>query len=64
MPHALYYATTAAPPELTRHDVTMMRGGQHAWLIEGPGLRYWTAEIGERCSPILDDVIGRRPSSP
>lgn len=41
----------------------VIRGGQHAWLIEGPGLRYWTADIEEHCKPILD-VIGRRPSGP
>ena len=37
----------------------VIRGGQHAWLIEGPGLRYSSADIEERCKAILD-VIGRR----
>jgi len=40
----------------------VIRGGQHAWLIEGPGLRYCEAEIEERCRQILD-VIGRKPTS-
>jgi hypothetical protein len=40
----------------------VIRGGQHVWLIEGPGVRYMGAEIEERCKPILD-VIGRRPPS-
>jgi hypothetical protein len=39
----------------------VIRGGQHAWLIDGPGLRFWTAEIEERCRPILN-VIGGRSS--
>jgi len=39
----------------------VIRGGQHAWLIEGPGLRYTSAQIETQCKPILD-VIGRRPS--
>jgi hypothetical protein len=40
----------------------VIRGGQHAWLIEGPGLRYAPAEIEAQCKAILD-VIGRRPPS-
>ena len=79
MPYALYYATSPAPPAITRHEVVtrlvpvhfstiddalhaaalVIRGGQHAWLIEGPGLRYGSAEIEDRCAPILA-VIGRR----
>ena len=31
----------------------VMRGGQHVWLIEGPGVRLGTGEIEERCRPIL-----------
>ncbi len=37
----------------------VIRGGQHAWLIDGPGVRYGPAEIEERCRPIFD-VIGRK----
>jgi len=40
----------------------VIRGGQYAWLIEGPGLRYMPAEIEMQCKAILD-VIGRRPPS-
>jgi hypothetical protein len=40
----------------------VIRGGQHAWLIEGPGLRYAAPEIEERCKSILD-IIGRKPQS-
>jgi hypothetical protein len=32
----------------------VMRGGQHVWLIDGPGVHYAAAEIEERCRPILD----------
>lgn len=38
----------------------VIRGGQHAWLIEGPGLRYDSTEIEERCKSIFE-VIGRKP---
>lgn len=40
----------------------VIRGGQYAWLIEGPGLRYASAEIEERCKEILD-VMGRKRDS-
>ena len=36
----------------------VIRGGQYAWLIEGPGVSYKAAEIEERCRPMLD-VMGR-----
>jgi hypothetical protein len=32
----------------------VLRGGQHVWLIEGPGLRVTAAEIAEKCRPTLD----------
>jgi hypothetical protein len=32
----------------------VLRGGQHVWLIEGPGLRATAAEIQEKCRPTLD----------
>ena len=37
----------------------VIRGGQHAWLIEGPGLRYSATQVEEHCKPILE-VMGRR----
>ena len=37
----------------------VMRGGQHAWLIEGPGLRYTAKEIEERCAPMLKRFSGK-----
>jgi hypothetical protein len=36
----------------------VMRGGQHVWLIDGPGVRLAPAEIEERCRPILE-LFGR-----
>ena len=36
----------------------VMRGGQHVWLIDGPGVHYAPAEIEERCRPILE-LFGR-----
>ena len=79
MPYALYYATTPAPPDITKHEVITrlvpapfsplpdalhaaaleIRGGQHAWLIDGPGLSYSSAQIEEHCKPILE-IFGRR----
>jgi hypothetical protein len=38
----------------------VIRGGQHAWLLEGPGVRYTAAEIEERCRAILG-VMGPKP---
>jgi len=38
----------------------VIRGGQHVWLIEGPGVHYSSKEVEDRCKPILD-VIGRKP---
>ena len=38
----------------------VIRGGQHVWLLTGPGVQFTAAEIEERCRPILD-VIGRKP---
>jgi len=32
----------------------VLRGGQHVWLIEGPGVRYASKEIEERCRPLLE----------
>lgn len=31
----------------------VIRGGQHPWLIEGPGVRLDAQEIAKRCEPIL-----------
>jgi hypothetical protein len=31
----------------------VIRGGQHPWLIEGPGVRLDASEIAKRCEPIL-----------
>jgi hypothetical protein len=31
----------------------VIRGGQHAWLIEGPGVRLDAQEIAKRCEPML-----------
>ena len=36
----------------------VMRGGQHPWLIEGPGVRLEADEIAQRCAPLLK--IGNR----
>lgn len=32
----------------------VLRGGQHVWLIEGPGLTLTPKEIQERCRSTLD----------
>jgi hypothetical protein len=32
----------------------VLRGGQHVWLIEGPGLRLTAPEIAEKCRPTLE----------
>lgn len=40
----------------------VIRGGQYAWLIEGPGVSYRASEIEERCSSILK-LMGRPPSA-
>jgi hypothetical protein len=40
----------------------VIRGGQHAWLIDGPGLRYNAADIEDRCKSTLD-VMGRKRDS-
>ena len=37
----------------------VIRGGQYAWLIEGPGVRYNAKEIEDRCKPILDLMAGK-----
>ena len=34
----------------------VLRGGQHPWLIEGPGVRLEADEIAERCAPLLKSV--------
>jgi hypothetical protein len=31
----------------------VIRGGQHAWLIDGPGARLEAQDIAKRCEPIL-----------
>jgi hypothetical protein len=31
----------------------VLRGGQHPWLIEGPGVRLEAKEIAQRCAPLL-----------
>ena len=33
--------------------VLVMRGGQHPWLIAGPGVVLDAPEIAKRCEPIL-----------
>jgi len=38
----------------------VLRGGQHVWLIEGPGVRYGAREIEERCRPVLE-LFSRKP---
>ena len=38
----------------------VLRGGQHVWLIEGPGVRYAAKEIEERCRPLLE-LFSRKP---
>jgi hypothetical protein len=38
----------------------VIRGGQHPWLIDGPGVRLDAQEIAKRCEPILK-VIKRSP---
>ena len=38
----------------------VLRGGQHVWLLEGPGVRYTAKEIEERCKPILE-LFNRKP---
>lgn len=40
----------------------VIRGGQYAWLIEGPGVSYRASEIEERCNSILK-LMGRPPSA-
>ena len=40
----------------------VIRGGQHVWLLVGPGIEFTADDIEQRCKPILD-VIGRRPPS-
>jgi hypothetical protein len=32
----------------------VLRGGQHVWLIEGPGVRFSARDVEERCRPILE----------
>jgi hypothetical protein len=32
----------------------VLRGGQHVWLIEGPGMRLSAPDVEERCRPILE----------
>jgi len=39
----------------------VIRGGQHPWLIEGPGLRLDAQEIAARCAPLLR-IFPERPS--
>ena len=38
----------------------VIRGGQHVWLVSGPGVHFSAAEVEERCRPILD-LVGRKP---
>lgn len=50
----------------TMHDALhaaalVIRGGQYAWLIQGPGVRYNAKEIEDRCKPILDLMSGKPP---
>jgi hypothetical protein len=40
----------------------VIRGAQHPWLIEGPGVRLDAQEIGKRCEPILKLI--KRPAGP
>ncbi len=39
----------------------VLRGGQHVWLIEGPGVRIEAAEIRKRCRPTLEMFEKKRP---
>jgi hypothetical protein len=39
----------------------VIRGGQHAWLIDGPGVRLDAQEIAKRCEPILKVIKGSAP---
>lgn len=32
----------------------VLRGGQHVWLIEGPGVRLTAPEIAEKCRATLE----------
>ena len=32
----------------------VLRGGQHVWLIEGPGVRFSARDVEERCRPTLE----------
>jgi hypothetical protein len=34
----------------------VLRGGQHPWLIAGPGVRLEAHEIAERCAAVLKIV--------
>ena len=36
--------------------VLVIRGGQHPWLVEGPGVRLEAGEIAERCAALLKIV--------
>ena len=39
----------------------VLRGGQHVWLIEGPGLHLNAAQVEERCRPTLE--MFKRPTT-
>ena len=39
----------------------VLRGGQHVWLIEGPGLRLTAAQVEERCRSTLE--MFKRPTT-
>ena len=44
----------------------VLRGGQFVWLIEGPDLRATSAEVEEKCRPMLEmfkRATARKPSS-
>jgi hypothetical protein len=42
----------------------VLRGGQFAWLIEGPGIRYTAPEIEEKCRLTLEMFERGKPWRP
>ena len=50
--HALFQHR-ASEDDALHGAALVIRGGQHAWLIDGPGVRLDAQEIARRCEPIL-----------
>ena len=42
----------------------VLRGGQHVWLIEGPGVRLTASEIAQRCKRTLEIFDRGGPKKP